>query len=108
MVISKISKALIKDLQTKEYHNYSKLFDYTVTVITSKENIEKLQASECNNERRLDEIQIENYENKISELEDKIDSLNAENENLKDSYETRIEDYKEKIQNYKDSLSELE
>lgn len=72
-------KRVIKDVSNNKIVNYD---DMSVTIYTSKENIEKLKANkekeyENEYERRIDELQrdIDLKENTISELQDRIYQL---------------------------------
>lgn len=101
----KIKNLVISDLTKKKLYNYSKLYDYSVTIYGNSSNIENLKskAKQLEDEENEDYKMIDNYEKSIQELEDKNDELTVENQELKD----KIEEYKEKISEYKSSLKDI-
>ena len=101
----KIKNLVLTDLAQKKLYNYSKLYDYNVTIYGSSSNIENLKskAKQLEDEENEDYKMIESYEKSIQKLEDKNDKLTVENQELKDE----IEEYKEKISEYKSSLKDI-
>lgn len=109
---------VIKDLKNKEIHNYSKLFDFKIIVISSAQNIEKIKnntkqkilerekAEEERNkqeERERYEQQLSEYEMENEELKQQIYTLEREKEEL----EIELENYKQKVKEYKENLNNL-
>ena len=101
----KIKNLVISDLTKKKLYNYSKLYDYSVTIYGNSSNIENLKSKVKQLEDEEDEKdeEYEEYEKSIQELEDENDKLTVENQELKD----KIEEYKEKISEYKSSLKDI-
>lgn len=119
ITIKDISKALIKDLQNKEFHDYSKLYKLDIVVTTSKENIKKIKEAENEyliNIRKMEEqdyvnelnYEISRNEERLEELIEENEELKSKNQEIRDEYEGKIAEYREKIAQYKENLDLLD
>lgn len=113
----KILKNFLNDLKDKKIYDYSKLYDYEVTIYTSSNNIEKLKINKNNYLEKVRETRDYYYDNQIYELNNDIDNLNEqiysleekinELENDKSNLQEENENLKNKIKEYKNDLQNL-
>ncbi len=116
IIFSKLYKVLVNDLKKKQIHNYSLLYDVTVTIHSSSANIDKIKENTTNYYKRIAEEQnnhqqvinqyeqqIRYYQDEIAEYQNKINKLEFNNQ----EYEFEIQEYKNKIQEYKDKINNL-
>ncbi len=101
----KILNYIIKDLANKEIHNYNNLYEVSIKVYASSNNINKLKD---NYQKQIEEqyniqSEMEYYETEISRLETEKRELESKNEELK--YEN--EELKNNITEYKDRIKEV-
>jgi len=110
----KIVNLFLENLKDKKIYDYSDFFETTITIRSSKDNIEKIKSnyqefSKISYNLRNEEIEkgyiieIDNLNNERYSLIDKINNLEDEIYNLK----TENEDLKTKIKTYKENLENL-
>ncbi len=109
----KIIDLIIDNLKEKKIYDYSKLYTSEISIISSKNNIEKLKNNitefHKTNETLRYDYELEQYQieidsltndkddliNQINELNEKIENLQNENDTLKD----KLNSYKENLEN---------
>lgn len=98
--LSSITDLIITDLKKKELHNYDKLTDVKITIISSENNINTLKN---NNYYNTEASSSSNYEKRISDLE----SQNSEYTNRINELEAENSDLKQKITDYTNKIKSL-
>ena len=97
-------RIMIDGLKDRKLYNPSELYDYTITIKSSKANIDRINQNiskyygedfEYRREQEIISNEISTLENRINALENDNSLLREENETLK----SKIESYKESINN---------